>query len=39
VKDSLVVPVARHDGPEALAERGVDRPFATCSFDVRLRAV
>jgi protocatechuate 3,4-dioxygenase beta subunit len=37
VKDSLVVPVERHDSTEAMAGRGVDRPFATCSFDIRLR--
>jgi protocatechuate 3,4-dioxygenase beta subunit len=37
VKDSLVVPVERHDGPEALATQGMDRRFATCAFDVRLR--
>jgi len=37
VKDSLVVPVERRDGPEALAAQGMDRPFATCSFDMRLR--
>ena len=37
VKDSLVVPVQREDSPEALTARSLDRPFATCSFDVGLR--
>ncbi len=37
VKDSLVVAVERHDAPDAMAERTVDRPFATCAFDMRLR--
>jgi len=37
VKDSLVVPIKRQDGRPARIEYDVDRPFATCSFDVRLR--
>jgi protocatechuate 3,4-dioxygenase beta subunit len=37
VKDSLVVPLHRSDHPDRQAGRGVDRPFATCRFDVLLR--
>jgi catechol 1,2-dioxygenase len=38
VKDSLVVDLARHARPSELTARGVDRPFATATFDIRLRA-
>ena len=37
VKPALVRPLARHDGRAAMAERGVDRPFYTCEFDITLR--
>jgi hypothetical protein len=33
VKAALVRPLERHDG----AERGLDAPFSTCEFDIRLR--
>jgi protocatechuate 3,4-dioxygenase beta subunit len=33
VKPALVRPLQRHEGPE----RGLDRPFSTCEFDIRLR--
>jgi hypothetical protein len=33
VKPALVRPLERHDG----AERGLDAPFCTCDFDIRLR--
>ena len=33
VKEALVRPLERHDG----AERGLDAPFSTCDFDIRLR--
>jgi protocatechuate 3,4-dioxygenase beta subunit len=33
VKAALVRPLERHDG----AERGLDAPFSTCDFDIRLR--
>src|SRR5215211_5653069 len=35
VKAALVRPLERHDG----AERGLDAPFSTCDFDIRLRAL
>jgi protocatechuate 3,4-dioxygenase beta subunit len=38
VKDALVVDLARHTGPSKRTPRGVDRPFATATFDIRLRA-
>jgi protocatechuate 3,4-dioxygenase beta subunit len=33
VKAALVLPLERHDGDE----RGLDAPFSTCDFDIRLR--
>jgi protocatechuate 3,4-dioxygenase beta subunit len=33
VKSALVRPLERHEG----AERGLDAPFSTCDFDIRLR--
>jgi protocatechuate 3,4-dioxygenase beta subunit len=33
VKPALVRPLQRHEG----AERGLDKPFSTCDFDIRLR--
>ena len=33
VKAALVRPLERHDG----SERGLDKPFSTCDFDIRLR--
>ena len=33
VKAALVRPLERHDG----SERGLDAPFSTCDFDIRLR--
>jgi protocatechuate 3,4-dioxygenase beta subunit len=33
VKEALVRPLERHDG----SERGLDAPFSTCDFDIRLR--
>jgi protocatechuate 3,4-dioxygenase beta subunit len=38
VKESLIVDLLRHTGPSELSGRGVDRPFATATFDIRLRA-
>jgi protocatechuate 3,4-dioxygenase beta subunit len=37
VKPALVRPVARHEDAAELARRGLDRPFYTCAFDIRLR--
>jgi protocatechuate 3,4-dioxygenase beta subunit len=37
VKPALVRPLKRHEDDAALAERGLDRPFYTCEFDIRLR--
>lgn len=37
VKDRLVVALTRHDSPEAIAARGVDRPFHLAAFDFRLQ--
>jgi catechol 1,2-dioxygenase len=36
VKEALVRPLARHEDPGELAERGLDRPFYTCDFDIKL---
>jgi len=33
VKEALVRPLERHEG----SERGLDEPFSTCDFDIRLR--
>jgi catechol 1,2-dioxygenase len=35
-KDELVVDPVRHDDPAELAQRGLDRPFYTATFDIRL---
>jgi catechol 1,2-dioxygenase len=37
VKDSLVRSPDRHDDQAELRERGLDEPFLTCDFDIRLR--
>jgi protocatechuate 3,4-dioxygenase beta subunit len=37
VKPGLVIPLARHDRPDQLRARGLDRPFATGEFDFVLR--
>ncbi|MDP9342433.1 MAG: 6-chlorohydroxyquinol-1,2-dioxygenase [Actinomycetota bacterium] len=37
VKDSLVVRLERHGSEAGMRARGVDRPFATCRFDLALR--
>jgi protocatechuate 3,4-dioxygenase beta subunit len=37
VKAALVRPLTRHAGERELADRGLDRPFFTCDFDIRLR--
>jgi protocatechuate 3,4-dioxygenase beta subunit len=37
VKESLIADLVRHSDPQAMASRGVDRPFATAEFDIRLR--
>lgn len=37
VKPELVRPLTRHSGEDALAERGLDQPYYTCEFDIRLR--
>ncbi len=37
VKDRLIVPLTRHNAPEAIAARGVDRPFSVASFDFHLQ--
>jgi protocatechuate 3,4-dioxygenase beta subunit len=39
VKDSLVVELERHDSIGELKERGLDRPYFSCRFDVRLQRV
>lgn len=39
VKPALVRPLIRHEEPDAVAQRGLDRPFYTCEFDIRLRPV
>ncbi len=36
VKPVLVRPLIRHDDAGAKAERGLDQPFYTCEFDVKL---
>jgi protocatechuate 3,4-dioxygenase beta subunit len=36
VKPALVRPLARHEDDRELAQRGLDRPFYTCEFDVKL---
>jgi protocatechuate 3,4-dioxygenase beta subunit len=36
VKPALVRPLVRHDDERELAQRGVERPFYTCEFDIRL---
>lgn len=37
VKPALVRPVTRHHEASEVAERGLDTPFCTCTFDIRLR--
>ncbi len=37
VKPALVRPLERQEDASALAQRGLDRPFLTCEFDVALR--
>jgi protocatechuate 3,4-dioxygenase beta subunit len=37
VKAALVRPLERHEDAREIAERGLDAPFATCDFDIRLR--
>jgi len=37
VKPALVRPLKRSEDEQALARRGLDRPFYTCEFDIRLR--
>jgi protocatechuate 3,4-dioxygenase beta subunit len=37
VKPALVRPLTRHEDEDELAARGLERPFYTCEFDVRLR--
>ena len=37
VKPALVRPVTRHDDERERAQRGLDTPFCTCAFDIRLR--
>lgn len=36
VKPGLIVALGRHERPEELRARGVDRPFATASYDFTL---
>ncbi len=36
VKPALVRPMLRHEDARTMAERGVDRPFYTCQFDITL---
>ena len=36
VKPALVRPLTRHDDDSARARRGLDRPYYTCEFDIRL---
>lgn len=36
VKPALVRPLTRHEDDSAMARRGLDRPFYTCEFDIRL---
>jgi protocatechuate 3,4-dioxygenase beta subunit len=37
VKPELVRPLTRQSDERALAERGLEQPFFTCEFDIRLR--
>lgn len=37
VKDPLVVKLQKHDSPDDVANRGVGRPYYTCSYDFMLR--
>jgi protocatechuate 3,4-dioxygenase beta subunit len=37
VKAALVRPVTRHNAESERAQRGLDAPFCTCAFDIRLR--
>jgi protocatechuate 3,4-dioxygenase beta subunit len=37
VKPALVRAVTRHEDENELAQRGLDSPFCTCAFDIRLR--
>jgi protocatechuate 3,4-dioxygenase beta subunit len=37
VKESLVRSPDRHEDEAELTERGLDKPFLTCDFDIRLR--
>ena len=37
VKESLIVPLERHDDQSSIAARDLDRPYFTCRFDVSLR--
>ncbi|MBX5437254.1 MAG: 6-chlorohydroxyquinol-1,2-dioxygenase [Alicyclobacillaceae bacterium] len=39
VKPSLVMQFERHEAPEELQARDVDRPFYTCEFDFKLQPV
>jgi protocatechuate 3,4-dioxygenase beta subunit len=36
VKPALIRPLTRHDDEKAMAQRGLDQPFYTCEFDIRL---
>ena len=37
VKSALVRPLRRHESEEELAQRGLDAPFYTCEFDIKLK--
>ena len=37
VKTDLVKPLTRHEDEEELAQRGLDAPFYTCTFDIMLK--
>jgi hypothetical protein len=39
VKQSLVLSAQRHEAESELRERGLEAPFSTCDFDIRLRPV
>src|SRR5258708_299424 len=37
VKESLIAKLEKHDGPEEMRQRGVDKEFYTCRYDCVLR--
>ncbi|MEB3103693.1 dioxygenase family protein [Ferviditalea candida] len=37
VKHSLIMNMERHDDPEQIQERGLNKPFCTCRYDFKLK--